>query len=107
MPPLPANPSWVISSHDSQPLFHCRLLLSFCGIRLWAQDGSTGALRGVVLDAQGAVITNADIVAIRVETEKYITTRPRIRWGGTVDLLPQDSIRRGQRRKACRRRFRR
>lgn len=33
-----------------------------------AQDTSTGALRGVVLDAQGAAITNADIVAIRVET---------------------------------------
>ncbi len=32
------------------------------------QDASTGALRGTVLDAQGAVITNADIVAIRVET---------------------------------------
>lgn len=34
----------------------------------WGQDASTGALRGVVLDAQGARIRNADIVAIRVET---------------------------------------
>jgi len=34
----------------------------------WAQDASTGALRGVVFDAQGAAITNADIVAIKVET---------------------------------------
>src|SRR5260370_22361898 len=35
---------------------------------VWGQDASTGALRGVVLDAQGAAITTADIVAIRVET---------------------------------------
>jgi hypothetical protein len=34
----------------------------------WAQDASRGALRGSVLDAEGAVVTNADIVAICVET---------------------------------------
>ena len=35
---------------------------------LRAQDASTGALRGTVADAQGAAITAADIVAIRVDT---------------------------------------
>lgn len=34
----------------------------------WAQDMSTGALRGSGLDAQGAVVTDADIIAICVET---------------------------------------
>lgn len=33
-----------------------------------AQDASTGALRGTVVDAQGAAVTAADIVAIRVDT---------------------------------------
>jgi hypothetical protein len=33
-----------------------------------AQDASSGAIRGTVVDAQGAVVTNADIVAIRVST---------------------------------------
>jgi hypothetical protein len=54
----------------------------------WGQDASTGALRGVVLDAQGAVITNADIVAIRVETgiRYYSSTDSAGRF--VVDLLP-------------------
>src|ERR1035438_6799140 len=47
-------------------VFLCQLIL--IASLTWGQDASTGALRGVVLDAQGAVITNADIVAIRVET---------------------------------------
>jgi len=33
-----------------------------------AQDAATGALRGTVVDAQGAAVTRADIVAIRVDT---------------------------------------
>ncbi len=44
------------------------LTLIIAGGVLWAQDASTGALRGTVVDAQGAVITGADIVAIRVDT---------------------------------------
>src|SRR5271170_3390729 len=53
-----------------------------------AQDASTGALRGVVLDAQGAVITNADIVAIRIDTgiRYHSATDSAGRFG--VDLLP-------------------
>ena len=43
-------------------------IIFFIASLAWGQDASTGALRGVVLDAQGAAITNADIVAIRVET---------------------------------------
>jgi len=44
------------------------LTLICAGGVLWAQDASTGALRGTVLDAQGAAIVAADIVAIRVDT---------------------------------------
>src|ERR1700688_1671870 len=54
----------------------------------WAQDGSTGAVRGIVLDAQGAVVTNADIVAIRVNTgiRYHAATDSAGRF--VVDLLP-------------------
>jgi len=44
------------------------LTLILVGGDLRAQDASTGALRGTVMDAQGAAITAADIVAIRVDT---------------------------------------
>ncbi len=44
------------------------LTLILAGGVLRAQDASTGALRGTVVDAQGAAITAADIVAIRVDT---------------------------------------
>lgn len=33
-----------------------------------AQDAATGALRGTVLDAQGAAVTRADVGAVRVDT---------------------------------------
>jgi len=54
----------------------------------WGQDASTGALRGVVLDAQGAVITNADIVAIRVETGIRYHSATDSAGRFVVDLLP-------------------
>ncbi len=54
----------------------------------WAQDASTGALRGVVLDAQGAVITNADIVAIDVETGVRYHSATDSAGRYVVDLLP-------------------
>ena len=56
--------------------------------RAWGQDGSTGALRGVVLDAQGAVITTADIVAIRVETGVRYHSATDSAGRFAVDLLP-------------------
>ncbi len=54
----------------------------------YGQDASTGALRGVVLDAQGAVITNADIVAIRVETGIRYHSATDSAGRFAVDLLP-------------------
>jgi hypothetical protein len=69
-------------------LFSIVIFFCFCAIRLWAQDASTGALRGVVLDAQGAVITNADIVAIRVETGARYHTATDAAGRFMVDLLP-------------------
>src|SRR4030088_818806 len=55
---------------------------------VWGQDASTGALRGVVLDAQGAVITTADIVAIRVDTGIRYHSATDSAGRFAVDLLP-------------------
>src|SRR4030088_141779 len=54
----------------------------------WGQDASTGALRGVVLDAQGASITTADIVAIRGETGIRYHSATDSAGRFAVDLLP-------------------
>jgi hypothetical protein len=54
----------------------------------WGQDASTGALRGVVLDAQGAAITTADIVAIRLETGIRYHSATDSAGRFAVDLLP-------------------
>jgi hypothetical protein len=62
--------------------------LIFISSAAWAQDASTGALRGVVLDAQGAVITNADIVAIAVETGVRYHSATDSAGRYVVDLLP-------------------
>jgi hypothetical protein len=67
-------------------LFLFQLIFVSCGV--WGQDASTGALRGVVLDAQGAVITNADIVAIRVETGIRYHSATDSAGRFVVDLLP-------------------
>lgn len=53
-----------------------------------AQDASTGALRGVVLDAHGAVITNADVVAIQIENGVRYHSATDSAGRFTVDLLP-------------------
>jgi Carboxypeptidase regulatory-like domain len=53
-----------------------------------AQDGSTGALRGSVVDAQGAAITSADIVAIRVDTGVRYHGATDSEGRFTLDLLP-------------------
>ena len=65
-------------------LFQLILIASGAG----GQDASTGALRGVVVDAQGAVITNADIVAIRVETGIRYHSATDSAGRFVVDLLP-------------------
>ena len=65
------------------------LLPFILGLTLaWAQDASTGALRGSVLDAQGAAVTNADIVAICVETGVRYHTATDSSGRFLVDLLP-------------------
>jgi hypothetical protein len=46
----------------------CLLTLFLVGGILRAQDASTGALRGTVVDALGVAIRAADVVAIRVDT---------------------------------------
>jgi hypothetical protein len=67
-------------------VFLFQLILGASGA--WGQDASTGALRGVVLDAQGAAITNADIVAIRVETGIRYHSATDSAGRFAVDLLP-------------------
>ena len=52
------------------------------------QDASTGALRGIVLDAQGALITDADIVAIRVDTGIRYHSATDSAGRFVLDLLP-------------------
>ena len=64
------------------------LQLIFAAGVAWGQDASTGALRGVVLDTQGAAITNADIVAIRAETGIRYHTATDSAGRFAVDLLP-------------------
>src|SRR6202163_4828599 len=54
----------------------------------WGQDASTGALRGVVLDAQGAAITTAAIGAIRVNTGIRYHSATDSAGRFAVDLLP-------------------
>jgi len=67
-------------------VFLLQLILAAPGA--WGQDASTGALRGVVLDAQGAVITNADVVAIRVDTGIRYHAGTDSAGRFAVDLLP-------------------
>src|SRR2546423_15552139 len=81
------------------------LTLILAGGVLWAQDASTGALRGTVLDAQGAAITRADIVAIRVDTgiryhgapESEGRVKPGLPPpGGSAALEGSERVRRGR-----------
>jgi len=67
-------------------VFLFQFIFISCGA--WGQDASTGALRGVVLDARGAVITSADIVAIRVETGIRYHSATDSAGRFVVDLLP-------------------
>ncbi len=68
-------------------LFELILIIAITAIAL-AQDASTGAVRGIVLDAQGAVITNADIVAIRVSAGVRYHSATDSAGRFTLDLLP-------------------
>ena len=85
--------SFVASIHSLGPIaifyFLAPFLWLFLGIPgLWGQDSATGALRGLVLDAQGARVTGADIVAIRMETgiRYYTATDSAGRF--LLDMLP-------------------
>ncbi len=64
------------------------LTLILLGGGLRAQDASTGALRGTVVDAQGAAITAADIVAIRVDTGIRYHSATDTEGRFKLDLLP-------------------
>src|SRR6202158_6582589 len=80
-----SEPFLVTTRNVFRVLFF-QLILGAAGA--WGQDASTGALRGVVLDAQGAAITNADIVAIRVETGIRYHSPTDSAGRFAVDLLP-------------------
>src|SRR5882762_895101 len=67
-------------------VFLFQFILAASGAR--GQDASTGALRGKVLDAQGAVITTADIVAIRVDTGIRYHSATNAEGRFKLDLLP-------------------
>ena len=69
-------------------ILSCLLTVLLLGSALLAQDASTGALRGTVLDAQGAAITAADIVAIRVDTGIRYHSATDAEGRFKLDLLP-------------------
>ena len=64
------------------------LTLILVGGDLRAQDASTGALPGTVVDAQGVAITAADIVAIRVDTGIRYHSATDSEGRFKLDLLP-------------------
>src|ERR1700687_158671 len=68
------------------PVFLFQLILAASAA--WGQDASTGAVRGGVLDAEGAAITTADIVAIRVDTGIRYHSATDSAGRFAVDLLP-------------------
>jgi hypothetical protein len=71
------------------PFFIPYLLTLICaGGVLFAQDGSTGALRGTVVDSQGVAITAADIIAIRLDTGIRFHGATNSEGRFTLDLLP-------------------
>ena len=53
-----------------------------------AQDASTGALRGIVSDAQGAAISSADVMAVRVESGLRYHVLSDLNGSFVFDLLP-------------------
>lgn len=66
-----------------------RMLMVWVALGLaFGQDASTGALRGSVVDAQGAAVTRADVVAICVETGIRYHAATDMAGRFTVDLLP-------------------
>jgi len=75
---------------------HCRCWLSPALFLIWliapgclrAQDASTGALRGTVVDAHGAAISGADIIAIRVDTGLRFHGATDDQGRFKLDLLP-------------------
>jgi len=70
------------------PVIPYLLSLIFLGSGARAQDASTGALRGTVVDSQGAAITAADVVAIRVDTGIRYHGATNAEGWFTLDLLP-------------------
>ena len=83
------NCSFLIRSLLTRSFLDVFCLLMILGLATaWAQDASTGALRGSVVDAAGAVVTNADIVAICVETGVRYHTATDVSGRFVVDLLP-------------------
>ena len=88
---FPALKRRAIAGRPSGALVSLTLiLLTFvlAAPRARAQDASTGALRGTVVDTQGAAVTNADIVAICVETGVRYHTGTDASGRFVVDLLP-------------------
>jgi hypothetical protein len=66
------------------------LIVTFFGLAssLWAQDAATGGLRGIVVDAHGARVVGADIVAIRMDTGIRYHTATDSAGRFLLDLLP-------------------
>ena len=63
------------------------LLVLFCGA-CWAQDGSTGAIRGVVVDASGGRVVGAAVTVTKLDTGVARQTATDGEGRFVVELLP-------------------
>lgn len=84
---LPFHVSFEMS-HGILRQFVFTLLAAMLASITWGEDSSTGALRGLVVDAAGAVITNADIIAIRMDTGLRYHSATDSSGRFVVDMLP-------------------
>src|SRR5262252_4667273 len=79
----------LMSRRGVIPSFLLACLTSFILMgSAWAQDASTGALRGIVCDAQGAAISSADVLAVRVETGMRYHVLTDLNGSFVIELLP-------------------
>lgn len=73
------------------------LMLVFISVNVRAQDASTSALRGVVLDSKGATIQGATVTVVNLNTGVRYADTSGVEGAHFLDLLPPgDYSSRGQ-----------
>jgi hypothetical protein len=69
-------------------LFILCSLLIFTGLRAFAQDASTGAIRGMVLDPDGGLVAGATVAIVNAATGQQFAATTDINGHFAADLLP-------------------